>query len=592
VRPSSATDAFARRLRLAAVLAVASLAIAGDALGATGDLRFVGCDEDDADLEGLVCANAPALLGSERAVVSADGTSVYVISPSGETIVHFARDTSTGELGFQSCVEDDDTDDEASCPGVPGLDGVRDIELSADGKSAYAVSDRDDAIVHFARDTTTGALTFLVCGEDDDTDHEAACAGLPGLDGAAEIASSADGTSVYVVSWADDAFVHFARNTSDGGLTFLGCGEDDDTDNEAVCAGVPALAGPRDIELSANGASAYVASGLDDAFVHFARDTSNGALGFVGCVEDDDMDREAACPGVPGLNGAKEIALSADGSSAYAASAADEAIVHFERDTTSGAVGFQSCIDNDDTDHEAACPDVRGLDGVREIGLSADGASAYAAAPSDGVIVHLTRDTGSGALGFESCVDDEDSDSEGETCAGIPVLDGASDIALSADGRSAYVTSNQRAIVHFVREPPALPRGTPPGGGGAGAPPGGSRAPLAFGAKTRVTLALAARRIPARGPLKVRVRNANAFRVASRLSGQLARKRRVKLTARSFSVAAKSRKTVTLRLPRTLRRQLKRKGKLALRLTAKVADPAGNTRTVRKRVTPKLKRRR
>jgi len=40
-----------------------------------------------------------------------------------------------------------------------------------------------------------------------------------------------------------------------------------------------------------------------------------------------------------------------------------------------------------------------------------------------------------------------------------------------------------------------------------------------------------------------------------------------------------------------LRRTLKRTGKLSLRLTVKLKDPAGTIRTVRNRITPKLKRR-
>jgi hypothetical protein len=47
---------------------------------------------------------------------------------------------------------------------------------------------------------------------------------------------------------------------------------------------------------------------------------------------------------------------------------------------------------------------------------------------------------------------------------------------------------------------------------------------------------------------------------------------------------------VKLRLSRALRRLLARKHKLSLRLTAKVHDPAGNTRTVKKLVAPKLRR--
>lgn len=140
--------------------------------------------------------------------------------------------------------------------------------------------------------------------------------------------------------------------------------------------------------------------------------------------------------------------------------------------------------------------------------------------------------------------------------------------------------------------PPKPAAKKPPAGG----PPAGG--PGTFGTRTRVTLKLAAKRIPARGPLKVRVANANGFEVTGKLSGQtvnsvsVSRKRRVKLRAKSFRVAPHARKTVKLKLPKALRRLLKRKHKLKLRLTAKLKDPAGDTRTVKKRVTPKLKKKR
>ena len=123
-----------------------------------------------------------------------------------------------------------------------------------------------------------------------------------------------------------------------------------------------------------------------------------------------------------------------------------------------------------------------------------------------------------------------------------------------------------------------------------------ARGAVAFGAKTLVTLQLAVGKIPARGPIAIRVVNANGFAITGSVSGQTtkavatARKKRVKLKARSFKVAANSRKTVKLKLPASLRRVLKRTGKLSLRLTARVKDPAGNTRTVKKKITPRLKR--
>ena len=149
-------------------------------------------------------------------------------------------------------------------------------------------------------------------------------------------------------------------------------------------------------------------------------------------------------------------------------------------------------------------------------------------------------------------------------------------------------TAKKVARVTGVAAPPA------PAGGGGGAPAGGG--PLGFGAKTLVTIKLAVARIPAKGPLNVRVTNRNAFEVTGKLSGEtvkrvtVSRKRRVKLKAKSFRVRAHAGKTVKLKLPKVLRRLLKRKHKLRLRLTAKVKDPAGHTRTIKKRVTPKLKK--
>jgi hypothetical protein len=148
-------------------------------------------------------------------------------------------------------------------------------------------------------------------------------------------------------------------------------------------------------------------------------------------------------------------------------------------------------------------------------------------------------------------------------------------------------------------DPPPAGGGATPGGGGAdggggASPPAGAGSP-AFGAKTLVTLALAARRIPASGPLKIRVTNRNGFAVTGRLSGRtprpvlVARRRPIALKARSFSVASGAGRIVKLRLPRALRRSLKRSGKLSLRLTATVNDPAGNSRDVTKKVTPRLK---
>ena len=105
--------------------------------------------------------------------------------------------------------------------------------------------------------------------------------------------------------------------------------------------------------------------------------------------------------------------------------------------------------------------------------------------------------------------------------------------------------------------------------------------PAAFGAKTQVTMSVSTKRIRARGPVKVVVSNGNGFRVSGRLSAQTT-------AAAAFAVDARARKSITLKLSKTLRRLLERNGKLSLRLSVKVSDPAGHTRTLRKKVSLKL----
>ena len=86
--------------------------------------------------------------------------------------------------------------------------------MSADGRSVYAATGEelsDNAIVRFDRDTTTGALTPAGCIDDNDTGADACAGSADGLDGASSVAVSADGRSAYAASSSDDAIVRFDR---------------------------------------------------------------------------------------------------------------------------------------------------------------------------------------------------------------------------------------------------------------------------------------------------------------------------------------------------------------------------------------------
>jgi DNA-binding beta-propeller fold protein YncE len=145
--------------------------------------------------------------------VSGDGKSLYAASFEDDAIARFNRNTISGALTFAQCFDDEDTDPEgAKCTNAPGLDGAQGVTVSEDARSLYAASGFDDAIARFDRNPTTGALTFAQCIEDEDSNLEgASCTNAPGIEGAVSVAASGDGRSLYAASAADDAIVRFDR---------------------------------------------------------------------------------------------------------------------------------------------------------------------------------------------------------------------------------------------------------------------------------------------------------------------------------------------------------------------------------------------
>jgi DNA-binding beta-propeller fold protein YncE len=164
------------------------------------------------------------------------------------------------------------------------------------------------------------------------------------------------------------------------------------------------------------------------------------------------------------------------------------------------------------------------------------------------------------------------------------------DHRCTVTGSNPAGSFSQTSAAHALSPPPPPPppAGKPPAGGSSKT----SAAKAAFGTKTLVTMKVAARRIPGRGPIKVVIRNANGFQVLGRLSARAtisARATKRVSLPRAFRVGSKGQTSVTLKLSKTVRRLLKREGKLTLRLTATVRDPAGGTRTVRKTASVRLK---
>ena len=403
-----------RAIRIAlATAATICCVFAAVALAAEGQLSFVECLKDTGSASSCndQGGSVDGLSIAYGVTISADGKSVYVASFDADAVAVFARNPTTGALTYVETQKD-------GVGGVDGLDGASRVAISADGRSVYAASIVDDAVAVFARNPTTGALTYVETQRD-------GVGGVDGLNAAAGVSTSADGKSVYAVSQDDDAVAVFARNPSSGALTYVEAQKDG-------VGGVDGLDGARSVSTSADGKSVYAASYTDDAVAVFARNPTSGALTYVEAQKD-------GVGGVDGIAGARDVATSPDGKSVYVASQSDDAVAVFARNPTSGALTYV----------EAQKDGVGGADGLnsaRSVITSADGKSVYVASSGDDAVAAFARNPTTGALSYVEMKKDGQ--------GGVDGLSGARGVATSADGKSVYVASfNDNAVAVFSREP-------------------------------------------------------------------------------------------------------------------------------------------
>ena len=235
------------------------------------------------------------IVGISRAIeltISRDGKSLYVTGYTDNSVVLFRRDVNTGLLQFVERHKD----------GSGGVDGLRyplGLDVSPDGKNVYVAGSADDAVAVFARDNTTGKLTWRQKVEDGN-------GGVDGIADAADVAVSSDGEHVYVAGYGDEAIAAFSRD-SNGDLTFI----------HKVSGGL--LDGIASLEASPNGTHIFGAAEIDDALVVLERDAATGELTYLEGLRD-------GVDGVDGLKGARFVAISPDGFHLYTAGYDDKAV--------------------------------------------------------------------------------------------------------------------------------------------------------------------------------------------------------------------------------------------------------------------------
>ena len=236
---------------------------------------------------------------------------------------------------------------------------------------------------------------------------------------------SPDGLHVYVPASNDDALVVFSRNTTTGALSHVESLQDG-------VAGVDGLNGAHQAAVSPDGSHVYVAGYTDDAIAVFSRNSITGILTFVEVQLD-------GVGGVDGLNNARSVVVSPDGNHVYAASATDDAIAVFTRNTTTGALTYVENLKD-------GVGGVDGLNGAYTVIVSPDNAHVYAAAYNDDAVTVFTRNTTTGKLTYMELHQD---DSQGGS---VNSLNAARSVSISSDGLMVYaVSSSDDGLVAFTR---------------------------------------------------------------------------------------------------------------------------------------------
>ena len=444
-----------------------------DAAAATGDLvqkpGAAGC----LSVIGF-CDRGEALDGARSIAVSPDGQNAYVAAADSDAVAVFDRDgdgTLIQKPGQAGCISDTGA---GRCRDGTALDGASSVTISPDGKSGYVTSSLSGAVAVFDR-TSNGRLVQKP-GRGGCISEGGAGPCIKGrmLNSAQSVAVSPDGLSAYVAggSGEPEGVAVFDR-AEDGTLTqkpgTAGC----ISNSGGSCVEGRNLGNPKAVTVSPDGESAYVASSdTGGSGVEIFDRAEDGTLtqkpGLAGCISVDDAFPNDDCVEGTALGRADSVAVSPDGLSAYVAApdnnggfgeVSNGAVAMFDRTRNGRLIQKPDPVGCISVSGRGPCIDGKALENAQSVAVSPDGLSAYVASEQSNALAVFDR-APNGTLaqkpGTAGCI--RDITTTGLQCVDGTALADPESVAVSPDGLSVYVASEASdAVAVFDREPSPPP---------------------------------------------------------------------------------------------------------------------------------------